>query len=245
MLAKPHEHLRRDPRAGRADPHPRGRALLRRSRRRHAPAEVLRRLPAGAREGDGATDRVRDRRDPARRLREDPGHAPAGAVRRGRALRPRGRGAPELGGRSSASSGARRRGHSGGARASSRRSGTRSARRSCRRRPAHRGARARGLCDALGADAYWRQRTWKKVAVIFAGPATNLVFAIVLLAVVYAHRRPGRASRRSTRCVPDSPAAADRAPGGRRDRRHRTACRSSRSEIRRDDPRERGRGHRS
>src|SRR6185436_959205 len=39
--------------------------------------------------------------------------------------------------------------------------------------------------DGLGADAYWRQRTWKKVSVIFAGPATNLVFAVVLLAIVY------------------------------------------------------------
>ena len=26
------------------------------------------------------------------------------------------------------------------------------------------------LKDGLGADAYWRQRTWKKVLVIFAGP---------------------------------------------------------------------------
>jgi regulator of sigma E protease len=34
------------------------------------------------------------------------------------------------------------------------------------------------LRDGLGGDAYWRQRTWKKVAVIFAGPGTNLAFAI-------------------------------------------------------------------
>ena len=40
------------------------------------------------------------------------------------------------------------------------------------------------LTDALGADAYWRQRTWKKVAVIFAGPATNLVFAVALFTVL-------------------------------------------------------------
>jgi regulator of sigma E protease len=38
----------------------------------------------------------------------------------------------------------------------------------------------RELRDGLGDDAYWRQRTWKKVSVIFAGPGTNLVFAIVL-----------------------------------------------------------------
>jgi regulator of sigma E protease len=41
----------------------------------------------------------------------------------------------------------------------------------------------RGLTDirdGLGDDAYWRQRTWKKVAVIFAGPGTNLVVALLL-----------------------------------------------------------------
>ena len=43
----------------------------------------------------------------------------------------------------------------------------------------------RDLRDGLGADAYWRQATWKRVAVIFAGPATNLVFAVLLLAMVF------------------------------------------------------------
>jgi regulator of sigma E protease len=54
--------------------------------------------------------------------------------------------------------------------------------------PATRRAAERGISelhDGLGADAYWRQRTWKKVAVIFAGPATNLVFAVALLAAVF------------------------------------------------------------
>jgi regulator of sigma E protease len=46
------------------------------------------------------------------------------------------------------------------------------------RRAAERGLR--DLADGLGEDAYWRQRTWKKVAVIFAGPAANLLVAIVL-----------------------------------------------------------------
>ncbi len=36
------------------------------------------------------------------------------------------------------------------------------------------------MLDALSPDAYWRQRTWKRVAVILAGPATNLIFAVVL-----------------------------------------------------------------
>ena len=34
--------------------------------------------------------------------------------------------------------------------------------------------------DALGPDAYWRARTWKRVLVIFAGPAANIIFAFVL-----------------------------------------------------------------
>jgi regulator of sigma E protease len=53
--------------------------------------------------------------------------------------------------------------------------------------PALRAAR-RGLnelADALGSDAYWRQRTWKRIAVIFAGPGTNLVFAVILFAVLF------------------------------------------------------------
>jgi regulator of sigma E protease len=41
------------------------------------------------------------------------------------------------------------------------------------------------LRDGLGGDAYWRQRTWRKVLVIFAGPGTNLVFAVVLFAILF------------------------------------------------------------
>jgi regulator of sigma E protease len=41
------------------------------------------------------------------------------------------------------------------------------------------------LRDGVGSDAYWRATTWKRVSVIFAGPGTNLVFAIALLAVVF------------------------------------------------------------
>ena len=39
--------------------------------------------------------------------------------------------------------------------------------------------------DALGPDAYWRARTWKRIAVIFAGPGANLVFAVVLFAALF------------------------------------------------------------
>jgi regulator of sigma E protease len=41
------------------------------------------------------------------------------------------------------------------------------------------------LKDALGEDAYWRQSTWKRVAVIFAGPGTNVLFAIVLFTALF------------------------------------------------------------
>ncbi|HEV8603368.1 MAG TPA: site-2 protease family protein [Gaiellaceae bacterium] len=51
------------------------------------------------------------------------------------------------------------------------------------RKAAERGLRE--LKDGLGADAYWRQRAWKRVAVIFAGPGTNLLFAIVLFAALF------------------------------------------------------------
>jgi regulator of sigma E protease len=51
------------------------------------------------------------------------------------------------------------------------------------RRAAERGVRE--LDDALSPDAYWRQRAWKKIAVIFAGPGTNLVLAVVLFAILF------------------------------------------------------------
>jgi regulator of sigma E protease len=49
-------------------------------------------------------------------------------------------------------------------------------------------AAERGLTDiedALGPDAYWRARTWKRVAVIFAGPGANLLLAVVLFAGLF------------------------------------------------------------
>ena len=46
----------------------------------------------------------------------------------------------------------------------------------------------RGLVDvddALAPDAYWRAKTWKRVAVIFAGPAANLVLAVAIFAALF------------------------------------------------------------
>ena len=73
------------------------------------------------------------------------------------------------------------------------------------RRQANRGLGE--LEDALGTDAYWRQRTWRKLAVIAAGPLTNLVFAILLLAVVYMVGIPSASSRRVDSIDPNTPAA--------------------------------------
>ena len=41
------------------------------------------------------------------------------------------------------------------------------------------------LEDALGPDAYWRAKTWKRVAAIAAGPAANIVLALVLFTGLY------------------------------------------------------------
>src|SRR6266545_493440 len=41
------------------------------------------------------------------------------------------------------------------------------------------------LEGGLAEDAYWRQKTWKRVAVIAAGPATNVVLAVVLFAALF------------------------------------------------------------
>ncbi len=49
---------------------------------------------------------------------------------------------------------------------------------------AHRGLT--DLDDGIADDAYWRSPIWKRVSVIAAGPVTNLIFAVALLAVVFA-----------------------------------------------------------
>jgi regulator of sigma E protease len=41
------------------------------------------------------------------------------------------------------------------------------------------------LDDTLGPRAYWRQRIWKRIVVIAAGPGTNILFAIALFAVLF------------------------------------------------------------
>jgi regulator of sigma E protease len=41
------------------------------------------------------------------------------------------------------------------------------------------------LEGALAPDAYWRQTTWRRLVAIFAGPAVNLVFALLLFTGLY------------------------------------------------------------
>ena len=69
----------------------------------------------------------------------------------------------------------------------------------------------RGLVDvddALSPEAYWRAPTWKRVAVILAGPATNYVFAVLALALVFMLGVPTGATRTVEEVAAGSPAAA-------------------------------------
>jgi regulator of sigma E protease len=60
--------------------------------------------------------------------------------------------------------------------------------------------------DSLAPDAYWRQPVWKRILVIFAGPGTNLVFAIVVFAVLFMIGG-GKATTTVGEVIQDTPAA--------------------------------------
>ena len=64
------------------------------------------------------------------------------------------------------------------------------------------------LRDGLSSDAYWRQRTWKRVAVIFAGPGVNILVAIVLVALGYLIGVPGDPDRTVKNVKTNTPAAS-------------------------------------
>ncbi|MBA3717139.1 MAG: site-2 protease family protein [Actinobacteria bacterium] len=72
------------------------------------------------------------------------------------------------------------------------------------RRAADRGVRE--AREALSKHAYWRQRAWKRVIVIFAGPGTNLLFAIILFAALFM-AGGGKATFRVASVLPKEPAA--------------------------------------
>ena len=56
------------------------------------------------------------------------------------------------------------------------------------RRQAERAVRE--VDEGSGADAYWRQPTWKRIAVIAAGPLANVVVAFAIFTAVYATGAP-------------------------------------------------------
>jgi regulator of sigma E protease len=64
------------------------------------------------------------------------------------------------------------------------------------------------LSDSLSRDAYWRQRTWKRVAVIFAGPGANILLAIALPTIAFLIGAPGEVSRTVKVVEEKTPAAA-------------------------------------
>ncbi len=69
--------------------------------------------------------------------------------------------------------------------------------------------------DGLSEDAYWRAPVWKRIAVILAGPATNLVFAVLLLAVVFMLGVPDKVEPVVDKVDPGTPAAQILEPGDR------------------------------
>lgn len=74
---------------------------------------------------------------------------------------------------------------------------------------AARRAAAKGITeidDGLSKDAYWRAPAWKRITVIFAGPAANLLFAVAMLAVVFSLGVPAGATRQVDEVSPGSPA---------------------------------------
>jgi regulator of sigma E protease len=63
------------------------------------------------------------------------------------------------------------------------------------------------LEDAIGPDAYWRAKTWKRVAAIAAGPAANILLALVLFTALFM-TSAGKATTTVDSVRPASPAAA-------------------------------------
>lgn len=58
------------------------------------------------------------------------------------------------------------------------------------RRAANRAVR--DLDEGTGLDAYWRQATWKRIAIIAAGPLANMLVAFVIFLVVFATGAPSQ-----------------------------------------------------
>lgn len=63
------------------------------------------------------------------------------------------------------------------------------------------------LEDALGPNAYWRAATWKRVAVIAAGPVANIVLATIVFTVLFM-TAAGKATTTIDRVAEGTPAAS-------------------------------------
>jgi regulator of sigma E protease len=76
------------------------------------------------------------------------------------------------------------------------------------RRSADRGLRE--VDEGTAPEAYWRQGTWKRIAVIAAGPGMNILVAFIIFLVVYATGAPSnnQASTKVAQVETRSPAAS-------------------------------------
>jgi regulator of sigma E protease len=63
------------------------------------------------------------------------------------------------------------------------------------------------LDGSLASDAYWRQAAWRRIAVIAAGPAVNVVVAVVLFAALFM-LGSSVATREVAQVLPNRPAVA-------------------------------------
>jgi regulator of sigma E protease len=67
----------------------------------------------------------------------------------------------------------------------------------------------RDLDEGTGLDAYWRQATWKRIAVIAAGPLANILVAFVIFFTVFATGAPSQQpSTKVGQVESNTPAAA-------------------------------------
>jgi regulator of sigma E protease len=75
------------------------------------------------------------------------------------------------------------------------------------RRSANRALRE--LDEGTGLDAYWRQATWRRIAIIAAGPLANIVVAFVIFLIVFTTGAPSQiASTEVAQVQKNTPAAA-------------------------------------
>jgi regulator of sigma E protease len=87
------------------------------------------------------------------------------------------------------------------------------------RRPAEQAVR--DVDERSGADAYWRQPTWKRLAAIAAGPGMNVLVAFVIFFAVYATGAPSQNPSTEVAQVQANTPAAAAGPSGRPHRRGR------------------------